>query len=329
MIFLPVFIVFLRFVYHQVPGPRSVADSPCSRYTLLMDLEVLPPTDDWVFKLLFGDERNRHILIRFLSSFVELPPEEYEGLRFLNPYLKPEAGEDKLGILDVKLKTKGGTIINIEIQVHPVKYLEKRLAFYLAKLIVEQIGKGELYGVIQRVLCICIADYDVFSGDRGYMSHFQFCKRQDGRWLEEVPMELYTIELAKAPVVEDGSEIWGWVQFLRGRRKEEFEMLAERNRDIREAVDSLYEISLDEEAREVYEMRQKAWRDRMSQFAGYYEEGLEKGREEGLQKGLRRGLEKGREEGLEQTARNLKLMGIPLAQIAQGTGLSEDRIKAL
>ena len=41
-----------------------------------------------------------------------------------------------LGVLDVKVKTKGGTIINIEIQVHPVKRLEKRLAFYLAKLIV-------------------------------------------------------------------------------------------------------------------------------------------------------------------------------------------------
>jgi predicted transposase/invertase (TIGR01784 family) len=284
-----------------------------------MDLEVLPPTDDWVFKLLFGDERNRHILVRFLNSFVALPPEEYEGLRFLNPYLKPEAEEDKLGILDVKVKTTGGRILNLEIQVQPVPYLEKRLAFYLAKLIVEQLGKGEGYGVIQPVLCICITDYGLCSGDEWYISHFQWCKRGNGRWLEEVPMELYTIELAKAPVEDDRSEVWGWVQFLRGRRrrKEEFEMIAEQNRDIREAVDTLYEISLDEEARGIYEMRQKAWRDRMSQFAGYYEEGLEKG--------LRRGLEK----GLEQTARNLKLMGIPLAQIAQGTGLSEERIKVL
>ncbi|MDR0723058.1 MAG: Rpn family recombination-promoting nuclease/putative transposase, partial [Treponema sp.] len=70
-----------------------------------MDVEVLPPTDDWVFKLLFGDQRNQYILVRFLSSFVELPPEEYQGLTFLNPHLKPEAEDDKLGILDVKVKT--------------------------------------------------------------------------------------------------------------------------------------------------------------------------------------------------------------------------------
>ncbi|MDR2394271.1 MAG: Rpn family recombination-promoting nuclease/putative transposase [Treponema sp.] len=291
----------------------KVAISPLSRYTLPMDLEVLPPTDDWVFKLLFGDQRNQRILIRFLRSFMELPPEEYQGRMFLNPHLKPEATDDKLGILDVKIKTPSGRILNIEIQVYPVKYLEKRLAFYLAKLIVEQIGKGERYGVIQPVVCICIADYDLFPRDSGYMGHFEFCKRQNGQWLEQVPLELYTIELPKAPEREDGSLVWEWVQFLRGRKKEEFEMLAERNADMREAVDMLYEISADEETRAVYEMRQKAWRDRMSQFEGYYEEGLE----EGLQKGR------------EQTARNLKLMGIPLAQIAQGTGLSEAQIKAL
>ena len=43
-----------------------------------MNFEILPPTDDWIFKLLFGDERNKSILIDLLKSFVELPEEEYE-----------------------------------------------------------------------------------------------------------------------------------------------------------------------------------------------------------------------------------------------------------
>jgi hypothetical protein len=38
-----------------------------------MDFEILPPTDDWIFKLLFGDERNKSILIDLLKAFVELP----------------------------------------------------------------------------------------------------------------------------------------------------------------------------------------------------------------------------------------------------------------
>ncbi|GHT81985.1 hypothetical protein FACS1894137_00040 [Spirochaetia bacterium] len=29
-------------------------------YTGVMDYEILPPTDDWIFKLLFGDERRKN-----------------------------------------------------------------------------------------------------------------------------------------------------------------------------------------------------------------------------------------------------------------------------
>ena len=58
-------------------------------------------------------------------------------------------------------------------------------------------------------------------------------------------------------------------------------MVAERNPEIRKAVDTLYELSADEQVRAEYEMRQKAWRDRLSQNEGYYQEGWEEGREEG------------------------------------------------
>ena len=80
--------------------------------------EILPPTNDWVFKLLFGDERNKDNLIALLKSFVELPDEEFE-LIFLDTHLKPEAEDDKLGILDVKVKTRSGKIVNVEIQIKP------------------------------------------------------------------------------------------------------------------------------------------------------------------------------------------------------------------
>ena len=52
-----------------------------------MYTKVLPATRDWIFKLLFGDERNKSMLIDMLQSFVELPQEEYE-LTFMDPHLK-------------------------------------------------------------------------------------------------------------------------------------------------------------------------------------------------------------------------------------------------
>jgi predicted transposase/invertase (TIGR01784 family) len=69
-------------------------------------------------------------------------------------------------------------------------------------------------------------------------------------------------------------------------------MIAEQNPEIRKAVDTLYEISADDKVRAEYEMRQKAWRDRMSQFDGYYQDGMQKGMQHGRMEGLEEGQRK-------------------------------------
>ena len=135
--------------------------------------EILPPTDDWVFKLLFGDERNKSMLIDLLKSFVELPEEEFE-LTFMDTHLKKEFEDDKLGILDIKLKTASGKIINIEIQVDPQKHIGKRLSYYKSKLFVEQIKEGNKYAVIQKVICICITTFSLFPEKEEYLNIFRF-----------------------------------------------------------------------------------------------------------------------------------------------------------
>jgi len=48
----------------------------------------LPPTNDWIFKLLFGDERNKSILIDLLKSFMDLPQEEFEMIAERNPEIR-------------------------------------------------------------------------------------------------------------------------------------------------------------------------------------------------------------------------------------------------
>jgi predicted transposase/invertase (TIGR01784 family) len=273
-----------------------------------MDYEILPPIDDWIFKLLFGDERNKALLIALLKSFVQLPDEEYE-LEFLDTFLKPESEDDKLGIVDVKVKTTSGKIIDIEIQVNPVKNIGKRFSFYKSKLIVEQIGKGELYSAIQRVICICILNYDLFPGVKDYLNDFRYYNAKNGLYFEDIPEELYTIELRKAPLEDDGSAAWEWLQFLTAKKKEDFEMAARQNTEIRQAADALYEISADDKVRAEYEQRMKAWRDRMSEREGAYLDG--------------------EQANARKVAKKLKARCRPVDEIAEDTGLSPDEIAKL
>jgi hypothetical protein len=57
------------------------------------------------------------------------------------------------------------------------------------------------------------------------------------------------MELPNVPGENNGRPVWGWMQFLRGKRKEDFEMAAEKNPEIRGAADTLYRLSESPEVR--------------------------------------------------------------------------------
>jgi predicted transposase/invertase (TIGR01784 family) len=58
-----------------------------------------------------------------------------------------------------------------------------------------------------------------------------------------------------------------------------------------------------------------------------YELGVEKGREEGMEKGIEKGRKEGLEEGRLSVAKRLHLKGMPIADVADVTGLPETVIK--
>ena len=258
--------------------------------------DILSPKNDWIFKLLFGDERNKSILVDFLQAFVELPNEEYE-ITLIDTHLKREDEDDKLGILDIKLKTKGGKTVDIEIQVAPFANLGKRISYYKSKLLIEQIAKGQNYNVIKDVICVFILDYVLFTESKDYVNRYYFCNSKSGKRFEDIPEEIYIIELPKLPSEYDGSEAWNWVKFLSGQTQEDFEMVAETNVEIRKAVDELYVLSSSEEVRAKYERRQKALMDYNTHMEDHFLAGIKEGIKEGEAKGRKEGEARGRQEG--------------------------------
>ena len=49
---------------------------------------LLSVKSDFLFKLIFGDQRNVDILAAFLRSVLDIPDEEYDNLIIVNPYIK-------------------------------------------------------------------------------------------------------------------------------------------------------------------------------------------------------------------------------------------------
>jgi predicted transposase/invertase (TIGR01784 family) len=94
-----------------------------------MSHEILKPRNDAVFKRLMSDRR---LLVSFLQSALDLPPEDYHEVYLVDPHQLGERPTDKLGILDVKVVTAQGSIINTEIQLHPAPEMRERAIFYLS-----------------------------------------------------------------------------------------------------------------------------------------------------------------------------------------------------
>ena len=148
---------------------------------------------DIIFKLLFGEDANKDLLIKFLIAVLNLPLDEYDEIQITDPHSKRKYKHDKLAILDVKVKTKTGKIINIEIQLDVPSEMRERIVFYDARLITEQMGSGDDYDVIKKVISIVIAG-EIFIDE--YHDVFTFYSSKTSTELTDI-VEIHTLELPK------------------------------------------------------------------------------------------------------------------------------------
>ena len=251
---------------------------------------LMKPRVDYAFKEIMMDEKVR---IGFLSAMLKLNPKEIKETQMLNTNLRKQSEKEKLGILDVRILMNNNTEIDIEIQLAAMNIWADRALFYLSKMYTEQINAGEDYTVFKQCVSISILDFKLFEYDPEFYSCFHI--REDSRhFLYTDKMEFHVLELPKLPkeLREDSSDIELWGKFIRAERKEEFDMLAEKNAYIGSAYKHLQIISQDEEKRLEYEAREKAIRD----YNQIMLEAKQMGREEGREEGRAEGREEGREE---------------------------------
>jgi len=220
---------------------------------------LLPVKSDFVFKLIFGDQRNIDILTAFLRAVLDIPENEYDHLTIVDPFLKKESDDDKYAVLDVKLHTVSGSIIHIEIQLRVLSDMKARTIYSQSKLVTEQMASGDKWSTIKRAITIVITDeIFVLEGD-GYHHQFRYCTR-DGIEFSDLA-EINSLDLGKLPLEDDNTDLWYWMKFIKSDDEEDMDMLAERSPQMRKAVGVLKELSDDEAAHLRYEAREMYRRD--------------------------------------------------------------------
>jgi predicted transposase/invertase (TIGR01784 family) len=226
----------------------------------------------------------------------------------------------------------GGNAMSLPDQVANHTAFRERVLYYLARLFASQIGEGDSYRKLKPVIGIVITDFLWIRDSQDYHTDYLFCSPKNGSVFSDY-LTIHTLELPKVGGVDDQSDLWAWLEFLKAKDKEELEMLAKEHPAVEPAVKKLLRLSEDTQAWIAHEAREKARRDELSikedaEEKGW-ERGLAKGREEGKEEGREEGREEGKEEALLATAQKLMSLGMPVEEIARITELSPKKIRAL
>ena len=296
---------------------------------------LLDPKMDFVFKNIFGSEKHPNILISFLNATLK-PKDLITAVEIKNTDLNKGYIEDKFSRLDVKATTSNNEIINIEIQLKNEYNMIKRSLFYWSKLYSEQLNEGEDYSVLKRTICINILNFKYLK-TRKFHSGYRLKEIYSNEELTDVA-EIHFIEI---PKLEEGTDekdmLVAWIEFLKNPESEKVRSLEMSIDEIREAKDELIRMSNDDTQRELYEMRSKTLKDKISALNEAERKGIKKGRQEGIKEGLQKGIQEGLQKGIQEgekskaieIAKSLINIGLDKETISKSTGLDLNEIEKL
>lgn len=239
---------------------------------------LLDPKMDFVFKNIFGSEKNPKILISFLNATLK-PKDLITSVEIKNTDINKNYIEDKFSRLDVKAKTSNDEIINIEIQLKNEYNMIKRSLYYWSKLYSEQLDEGQDYSVLKRTICINILNFKYLK-TRKFHSGYRLKEIYSNEELTNVA-EIHFIEI---PKLDDGADekdmLVNWIEFLKDPESETVRSLEMNIEEIRQAKDELIRMSNDDTQREIYEMRAKTLRDKISALNEAERKGIQQGKRE-------------------------------------------------
>lgn len=320
------------------------------------------PYTDFGFKLLFGTDMNKELLVSFLNALL-FGKEVIKNVTYLNTEHLGTQEYDRRAVFDVYCENEQGEKILVEMQRGEQQFFKDRSLYYATFPIREQAPRGEWDYELKGVYVIGILNFvfhespsQVSSGEKSCLlsESASDCFHHQVQLVDLKTKEVFYdkltfiyLEMPKFNKTEAELETMfdKWMFVLRN-----LSGLLERPSALQERVfNRLFKAAeiaaFSPQRRSEYWESLKNYRDwknvldtnmKKSYVKGREEglaEGIEKGLAEGIEKGLAEGIEKGRVEGImeekRKSARNLKALGVASEIISQSTGLSKEEVDRL
>ena len=295
-------------------------------YTPPVTGKYIDPLVDFAFKKIFGSEPNKVLLTAFLNEVFRGRKHIVDLIYNKNEYpgdLKDEGS----AIFDLLCTGDNGEHFIIEVQRAKQGYFKERALFYTSRLISDQAPKGRRsawgYKITEVYLIALLEDFTLEdSPANSYLHDICLCNRDTGEIFYDKLGYTY-VELSKFVKTETQLEtdLDKWLHVLKNMSRME-KIPVYLRKPIFEKLFSIAEYTnLTKEEKTMYDSSLKYKWDNKNV--------IDYARQEGMEKGMVKGIEKGKREEALDIAREMKMDGLPLAQISKFTKLSAEEIEKL
>ena len=294
---------------------------------LPMDADILPPSDDRVFKLILTHPEAKQALMNLISSVIG---RTVVDVILLPNELAPGDTEEKAERLDVNCKIDDGSQVNLEMQASRIvedmdgqyRNIKGKSVYYLTDLHSSQPAKGQQrYDRLARSYQITFCSYTIFPDTPEYANSFSLRHDTTGELLTDA-ISLTFVELSKLEEVvkkpiSDMTDLDKWSVFFQYAPDLKHRVLVnkviESEEVLQVAGNLLMSISQNERERAIFRSRRKFQTDMQSNLATAEDNGKQIGRAE---------------EKIE-IARNALQMKMTVADIVRLTGRTQAEVEDL
>ena len=286
---------------------------------------VNPFTDEG-FKIVFGQEISKPLLLDFLNTLLE-GEEHIVDLTFSDKEQVTDYEDDRLLIYDVFCTTSDGEKIIVEMQNKKQGYFKKRSIYYLSRAISRQGEKGKEWRYdIKAVYFVAFMNFQLpdlpgFRTDVALMD-----VKNKVVFSKDIRMTFLQLPLFTKEQEDCETYFEKWIYIFKNMNILERMPWAAQNA-VFEKLGELAEVAhLGTAERDRYERSLKHYRDTIDVFETAKEDGYAEGRAEGRVEGRA----EGRADAMRELARNLKALGkTAIQEIATASGLTPDEISKL
>ena len=280
--------------------------------------KFINPFTDIGFKRIFGQEISKPLIIDFLNSLL-LGEERITNITFLDKEQPALFEDDRSLIYDIYCQTEKGENIIVEMQNKSQPYFKNRSIYYVCEAIARQGERGTDWKYnIDAVYLVAFLNFCPMDFDKKFRSDIGLADKENNKlFSDKMRMTFMQLPLFTKEADECDTDFDKWIYVLKNMETLTRLPWAAKSSVFKRLEQIADVASLSRQERMKYDVGLRKYRDTLSVLEGAKQDGLAEGRAEG------------RAEEKKAIARNLLTMGLTVEQVAQGSGLSIEEIKAL